>query len=270
MKRISQLTLVAIASLYFSACGSSNKNLSSSIETKEVSYSTKKTQMKGYIATPNTNKKTPGILVVHEWWGHNEYARERAEKLAELGYTALAVDMYGDGKTAQHPSDAKKFAMATFKDPKEAKKKFMKALEVLKSHPNVDSENIAAIGYCFGGGVVLAMASQGVELDGVVSFHGSLAHIKKVKKGSRAKVLVLNGEADPMITKEHIKDFKKLMKKNKVDAKVINYPNALHAFTNPRATEVGKKFKLPLAYDEGADKDSWAQMQSFFKEIFSK
>lgn len=240
------------------------------IKGTEVSYSEGGTTFKGYIAT-DTNKKgkRPGILVVHEWWGHNDYARKRARMLAGLGYTALAVDMYGDGKQASHPEDAKKFSSAVFQNMPSAKARFLAAVDVLKSQPTVDGEKIAAIGYCFGGGVVLAMARMGVDLDGVASFHGSLKTPSPARKGDiKGKILVLNGAADPFTKPEDISNFKKEMTDAGVDFKFVNYPDARHAFTNPEADNYGKKFNLPLAYNEVADRQSWAEMQNFFKEIF--
>ena len=241
------------------------------IEGKEVSYSEGGTTFKGYLATDSANKgKRPGILVVHEWWGHNDYARKRARMLAELGYTALAVDMYGDGKQASHPGDAKKFSSAVFQNMPSAKARFLAAMDLLKSQPTVDGEKIAAIGYCFGGGVILAMARMGVDLDGVASFHGSLKTPSPAKKGAiKGKVLVLNGAADPFVKAEDISNFKKEMTDAGVDFKLVNYPDAKHAFTNPEADTNAQKFNLSaLQYNEAADRESWAEMQKFLKEIF--
>ncbi len=242
----------------------------SSLKSREVKYSTETTNMNGYLAKSSKfTGKRPGIIIVHEWWGHNEYVRHRADMLAELGYVAFALDMYGDGKQAEHPKDAGNFAMAVMKNQKEAGKRFQKAIEALKNDPDVDQTKIAAIGYCFGGGVVLAMATSGFDLAGVVSFHGSLGHIKSVSKSAKAKYLVVNGEADPMVTAKDIKNFKKVMKKSRSDLKFVNYPNALHAFTNPRATEIGQKFNIPIAYNEQADKASWIEMKTFLNNIFN-
>lgn len=237
----------------------------------EVSYQEGGTTFRGYLATENHHKgKRPGILVVHEWWGHNDYARKRARMLAELGYTALAVDMYGEGKQASHPEDAKKFASAVFQNIPAAKARFLAAMDVLKSHPSVDSDKIAAIGYCFGGGIVLAMARMGVDLDGVVSFHGSLKTPNPAKKGAiKGKILVLNGEADPFTKPEDISNFNKEMADAGVDFKLVSYPDARHAFTNPEADSNAQKFNLSaLQFNEIADRESWSEMQKFFDEIF--
>jgi dienelactone hydrolase len=238
---------------------------------KVVEYSSNGIVMKGYLAYDDALKdKRPGVLVVHEWWGHNDYARERAKMLAEMGYVALAVDMYGDGKQAAHPKDAGKFAGEVRSNMPEAEKRFRAALELLRKDPHTDAQKIAAIGYCFGGGIVLEMARRGVDLDGVVSFHGSLVTNEPAKPGAvKAKVLVLNGAADPFVKPEQIDAFKKEMKAAGVDYTFINYAGAKHAFTNPGATKLGKQFEIPLEYNVDADQQSWRSMQEFFKRIFS-
>jgi len=237
---------------------------------KEVSYSAGDTMLKCYLAVDTAIPgPRPGILVVHEWWGHNDYARKRARMLAELGYTALAVDMYGNGKTASHPEDAGKFSGEVRKNMPAAKGRFMAAMALLKAESSTNPDKIAAIGYCFGGGVVLEMARMGVDLDGVASFHGSLGTESPAKKGAiKGKVLVLNGAADPFVKTESIDKFKKEMRAASVDFKFISYPDAKHSFTNPDADSYGKRFKLPLQYNEKADRQSWAEMQTFFKNIF--
>ena len=238
--------------------------------TEKVSYREGDTVMQGLIAyDDNIKGKRPGVLVVHEWWGHNDYARKRASMLAEMGYTALAVDMYGDGKTANHPNDAGKFSGAIMNNMPVAKARFESAMQTLKQHSTVDDDKIAAIGYCFGGGVVLAMARMGVDLKGVASFHGSVATKSPVQKGQvKAKIRVFNGADDPFVKAEHIAAFKQEMDTAGVDYQFVNYPGVKHSFTNPGADEYGKKFNLPLAYDAKADADSWSATQSFFKLIF--
>lgn len=242
------------------------------IKGQSVEYVAGGTKMKGYLAyDQKVQGKRPGILVVHEWWGQNAYVRKRARMLAQLGYTALALDMYGEGKTAQHPDDAGKFASEVMKNFPIAKERFLAALEFLKKQPTVDPDRIAAIGYCFGGGVVLNMARQGVDLKGVASFHGSLAVVKPIKPTPiRAAVRVYNGADDTFSTPEQIEALKKEMADQKVNFKFVNYPGAVHGFTNPEATAIGKKFKMPVAYNAKADKESWADMQQFLKEIFTK
>jgi dienelactone hydrolase len=246
--------------------------VNAAVSGKEVSYQAGDVVLKGYLATDTAVPgKRPGVLVVHEWWGHNAYARKRADMLAALGYTALAVDMYGDGKTADHPDDAGKFAGAVGRDPALMKARFMAALEFLDRQPGVDAGRTAAIGYCFGGGVVLEMARQGVDLDGVVSFHGSLGGKTTPEKGAvKARVLVLNGAADPFVTAEQIAAFKAVMDAAGADYTFVNYPGARHSFTNPEADRFGERFGMPVAYDADADAASWQAMQDLFGEIFSQ
>jgi dienelactone hydrolase len=239
---------------------------------KNIEYSAEGVVMKGYIAYDDkVSGKRPGVLVVHEWWGHNEYVRKRARMLAELGYTALAVDMYGDGKQAMHPDDAKKFSSETMKNFPVAKARFEAAEDFLKKQPTVDADRIAAIGYCFGGGVALNMARQGVDLKGVASFHGSLGAIKPAEPGMvKAKIRVYTGADDKFVPAEAVAAFTKEMTDAKADFKVIAYPGAIHSFTSPEATELGKKFNLPMAYNEKADKESWEDMKTFLTMIFQK
>lgn len=245
-------------------------SLQARIVTEKVNYSDGEIKMKGYIAYDNKIKtKRPGILVVHEWWGHNAYAERRARMLAKLGYTAFALDMYGNGKKAAHPQDAGKFAGEVKKNMAVAEKRFMAAYKLLQTHKTVDKDKISAIGYCFGGGIVLEMARRGVDLDAVVSFHGELGTSSPAKKGEvKAKVLVLNGEADPFTPAQKIADFKAEMKAAGVDYKFVNYPGAKHSFTNKDADKYGKKYKLPLAYNAAADKKSWQEMKKLFAEIY--
>ncbi|MEW5757805.1 MAG: dienelactone hydrolase family protein [Pseudomonadota bacterium] len=242
------------------------------VKGEEVEYKAGDTVMKGYLAYDDAKKgKRPGVLVVHEWWGHNEYARKRARMLAELGYTALAVDMYGNGKQAAHPEDAGKFSSEIAKNLDLGMSRFMAAMQLLQGQKTVDKNKIAAIGYCFGGAVVLQMARAGVDLDAVASFHGSLGTSLPAEPGKvKAKVLVMNGADDPFVSAESIEAFKKEMNNAKVDYQFVSLAGAKHSFTNPEATEYGKKFNLPLEYNEAADKQSWDGMKKLFAEAFAK
>lgn len=242
------------------------------VQGREVTYQAGDTVLKGYLASDTSQTGSrPGILVVHEWWGQNDYARRRALMLAELGYMALAVDMYGEGKQASHPEDAGKFSGELRKNLPLAKKRFLAAMELLKQQPDVDGDRIGAIGYCFGGGVVLEMARAGVELAAVASFHGSLATDHPAQKGTvTASVLVLNGAEDPFVKPEQIAAFRQEMAAAGVVYRFIDYPGAKHSFTNPDADAMGKKFNLPLAYNAQADKKSWQEMRKFFERIFVK
>ncbi len=239
------------------------------IETREISYEVAGQKFKGFLAKPATaSKKLPGVLIVHEWWGHNDYARRRAKMMAELGYVAFALDMFGENNHTEHAKDAKGFADQAQKSG-QIPARFEKAFEILKSEPEVDKTKIAAIGYCFGGGVVLNMARSGSALKGVVSFHGGLSTKTPAQKGKvLAKVLVLNGDSDLFVSAAEIEAFKKEMDTAKVDYKFVGYPNALHGFTDKEDTERGKKNNLPIAYNAEADQKSWQEMQDFFKKIF--
>jgi dienelactone hydrolase len=208
------------------------------------------------------------VLVVHEWWGLNGYPKMRARKLAELGYVAMAVDMYGNGKTADNPDDAGKMAGPFYQDPQMAKSRFDAALNKLKTYPQVDTTNIAAIGYCFGGGIVLNTARLGENLKGVVSFHGTLVGTPADKNLLKAKILVCHGADDQFVKPQEVAKFKKQMDSIGADYTFKQYPNATHAFTNPDATASGQKFKIPIAYNAAADSASWNDMKSFFAKIF--
>lgn len=240
------------------------------VKTETVRYEVGGTEFDGFLAYDAAREgPRPGVLVVHEWWGHNEYARERARMLAEMGYTAFALDMYGDGKRAGHPDDAQKFASEVFSDLDAATARFEAAREIVEAHPTTDPERTAAIGYCFGGGIVLAMARAGVDLAGVVSFHGTLATDTPARPGEvKARILVLNGGADSYVTEEQLAAFRREMEAAGADSRVITYPGARHAFTNPRADALGRKFDMPIAYAPEADRKSWQAMREFFEEIF--
>jgi dienelactone hydrolase len=240
------------------------------VQGREVQYTAQGVTLKGYFAVDDaTPGRRPGVLVVHEWWGHNEYARRRARMLAELGYAALAVDMFGDGKTAAHPDDAGKFAGELTKNPETTKARFVAGLEYLRAQPQTDPARIAAIGYCMGGGVALNMARAGVDLRGVASFHGSLNSIFPAQPGGiKARLLVLHGADDTFVPPEAVAAFKKEMADAKADLKFIAYPGAKHSFTNPDADEYAKKFGLPLAYNAEADRLSWEELKAFLVEIF--
>ena len=237
-----------------------------------LKYSAGGVEMDGYLAyNPEVKGRRPGVLVVHEWWGLNDYARMRARMLAEMGYAALSVDMYGGDKVAAHPEDAQKFSSELMKDFDVAKARFMVAMEALKKQPFVDPSRIAAIGYCFGGGIVLNMARQGVDLRGVASFHGTLAAVKQAVPGEvKAKILVLNGAADKFTTPEQLESFRKEMTEAGADFRIISYAGAMHSFTNPDADEMARKFNMPLGYNAEADKKSWQELTIFLKNIFRK
>ncbi len=245
------------------------KELPVKVKGEEVTYASDSTNLKGYIAFDENKKgKRPGVLIVHEWWGHNDYVRERADMLAKLGYTAIAVDMYGDGKQANHPDDAGKFAGSVMKNLPVAKNRFNAAVELLKKHESVDGEKIAAIGYCFGGSVALTMANSGFDLDAVAAFHSGVALPVMPNKDLKAQVLVCNGADDPFVSPESVTAFKSALDSIGAKYKYFSYPGAKHSFTSKTADANGEKFNLPLAYNAEADQKSWNSLQELLKEAF--
>lgn len=237
---------------------------------KTVEYVADGVKMKGYMAYDDAIKgKRPGVLVVHEWWGLNDYAKKRADMLAEAGYVALAMDMYGDGKTVDHPKDAGELSGSVIKNPALSRARFDAARKFLDVQPMVKRGQIAALGYCFGGAVVLNMARAGEPLKGVASYHGMLMTDAPAKPGAvKAKVRVFTGEADPMVPPAHIEAFKTEMSNAKADWQLVSYPGVKHSFTNPGADAFGEKFGLPLKYDAHADQSSWAHTLDFLKSVF--
>ncbi len=242
------------------------------LRTEEISYSVDGVVLKGYLAYDEAVVgQRPAVLVVHEWWGHNDYARRRARMLAEMGYTAFAVDMYGEGKQADHPDDAGKFMSEVLENMETGAARFNAALELLKNHETTDPERVAAIGYCFGGGVVLHMARVGTDLDAVVSFHGGLESLHKPAAGTvKAKVLVCHGADDGLVPQAQIDAFKAEMDEAQVDYQVMVYEGAKHSFTNPDADTYGEEFNLPMAYNAEADQQSWQDMQRVLDEVFAQ
>ncbi len=240
------------------------------LKTEEIDYQVNGENFTGYLAYDDDFQgERPGVLVVHEWWGHGDYVRKRADMLAELGYTAFALDMYGSDRYAEHPEKANEFMQAVMSNQEAAKDRFESALELLREQPTVATDQIAALGYCFGGAVVLNMARAGLDLDGVVSYHGMLSTETPASEGDiEAEVLVFTGEDDPMVPKAQVDSFKQEMRSANVDFKVHSYEGAQHAFTNPEATGKGERFELPLAYDAEADADSWHKTQRFLDRLF--
>lgn len=251
---------------------SANQAVSSKdIKEERVSYNSNGTKLDGYVAYNDRQQgKRPGIVVIHEWWGLNDYTRNRAKQLAQLGYIAMAADMYGNGKTAATPDEAQQLATPFYKDPTLAKTRLDAAEEKLKQMPQTDTANIAAIGYCYGGYVVLNAAKLGSDLKGVVSFHGDLSGVAPDKKLMKAKVLVCHGADDKFVTQQAVDKFKHQMDSAGIDYTFKSYPNATHAFTNPAATETGKKFNMPITYNAEADKNSWNDMKDFLSKLFGK
>ena len=264
MKKLTLLILVALLGLT-PAC-----KKKTDIRGEPVDYRADNVTLKGYLAYDHSiADKRPGVLIVHEWWGLNDYARKRAMMLAGLGYTALAVDMFGEGKQATHPKEAGEFAKEVSGNMKLMQDRFQAALDLLKKQKTVDPERIAAIGYCFGGSVVLQMARSGLDINGVVSFHGGLSTNNPARPGEvKTKILVCQGEADSIAPPEQVAAFREEMDKAGADYRIITYPGAKHSFTNPDADNYAKEFGIPVGYNAAADKKSWNDMQEFFKEIF--
>jgi dienelactone hydrolase len=242
------------------------------LQTETVEYQVDGETFTGYLAwDDNVDGERPGVLVVHEWWGHNDFARSQAEKLAAEGYTAFALDMYGSGKVADHPDNAQKFMEEATSDMEQVKARFITAMELLQEHETVDDSRIAAQGYCFGGAVVLNMARMGVDLDGVVSFHGALGSPVKAEAGNvKARVQVYTGGADPFVPVDQVANLVTEMQTAEVDLNLVSFPGAVHSFTNPGADEVAARFDMPLAFNEDAANRSWEGTLRFYQRIFAE
>lgn len=236
------------------------------VETREFEYSVGTTKLKGYLAYDAARaERRPGVLVVHEWWGHNEHARTQARRLAEAGYVGLALDMYGDRKVTNHPDSAQAFVGEATKDAAGMRAKFLAALDQLKLDAHVDSSKVAAIGYCFGGLVVLSEARAGLDLDAVASFHGALPTGAVAPSTVKARVLVLTGAADPMVPQPALDQFSAELTAAGAKFEIVSYPGVKHSFTNPDAGSHGMD---ALGYDATADQASWAAMLAMFREVF--
>lgn len=272
------IRLIAAGFLFFLASCNGTKNdrveqeqivSEKKIKEENVAYTSDSVSMTGFVAyNESIPDKRPVVLVIHEWWGLNDYAKGRARQLAALGYLAMAVDMYGEGKTGEDPETAGKLAMPFYKDPVMAKARFDAALAKIKTYPAADTTRIAAIGYCFGGTMALNMARLGEDLKGVVSFHGGLTGPPADKTLLKANILVCHGEDDKFVKPEEVAAFKAEM--DSIGASYIfkSYPGATHAFSNPEATEKGKKYNLPISYNAVADTASFNEMKIFFNKIF--
>ena len=240
------------------------------IRAEDVTYTAGDTTCRGHMVYDRAaDEPRPGVLVIHEWWGLDDYIRGRARMLAELGCTTLAVDMYGDGRTASDPDGAGALMNAVLGDMEAGTARLEAAFAMLAGHRSVDAGRVAAIGYCFGGAMVLHGARIGMDLKGVVSFHGSLGSFHKPAKGEvKARVLVCHGAADALVSDEEIEGIKEEMAEAGADFRFVAYEGALHGFTNPEATANGERYGLPLRYDEAVDKRSWDDMRALFSEIF--
>lgn len=239
------------------------------ILTGSLAYDHEGVTLSAYIARPDgIEEDTPGVLIAHAWWGQGEYARHRARQLAELGYIAVVLDMYGQGVYTDNPEEAGGMAGAFYQDRDLFRARAGAGLAMLQQQPNVDPDRIAAIGYCFGGTTVLELAYSGADLAGVVSFHGSLLDPREGSDDAaavNAKVLIAHGQADPFYSNEKLIGVIDALQAAEQDVQTVFYSGAVHAFTDPGATG-----ELPGAeYDRSADKRSWEHMKVFFDEIFA-
>lgn len=268
MEKNLTMLLILAASVVFSGTAQAGPD----VVGHEVDYSAGGVVMKGYLAYDrNIKGKRPAVLVVPEWWGLGDYERMRARELAGLGYVAMAVDMYGGDRHAKDPGEASRLSSEVASNFDLEKTRFMAAMDFLMKQPEVDSSRIAAMGYCFGGGVVLNMAAHGIDLKGVASFHGSLGAVQTPKAGDvKARILVFQGEDDKFVGPEQVAAFREKMKKAGADLQIVLYPGGTHSFTNPEADEYAKKFNMPIAYDARADKDSWHKLKEFLGDIFGE
>jgi dienelactone hydrolase len=238
------------------------------IKTETVSYKEGQAEAHSFIAYDDSiSGKRPGVLVVPEWWGLNDYPRTRAKMLAQLGYVAMAVDIYGDGRNTSDPKQAAQWADALEAgDRAELRTRIATALAKLKSDPRVDPSKTAAIGYCFGGATVLELARSGADVDGVVSFHGHYDTANPARPGQvKARILVCHGADDPFQSPAQIQAFQDEMRKAGADWQFNVYSGARHSFTNPNS---GIYHVAGLAYNAEADHRSWQAMRDFFREIF--
>ena len=237
------------------------------VQSKAVEYKDGDTPLTGHLYWDDAiDGARPGVLVIHEWWGLNDYAKKRAHMLAELGFVAFAADMYGDGHVTDKPDQARTWMQEVTADVEGWRERALLGLEQLKASGMVSGDNLAAIGYCFGGATVLQMAYANAPVKGVVTFHGSLPAAPEEAKGKIGpKVLVLHGHADAWVAPEVLANFRAKLEEAGANWEMNSYGGAKHGFTNPDAGKYG----IPnLEYNKQADERSWTRMQEFFGEVF--
>lgn len=244
------------------------------IETREVTYQGGTVESKGYLAMPKGEGPHPGVIVLHEWWGCNDYVKKRAEMLAELGYAALAADLYGEGQIAHSPKEGWTMLNPVLSNSGEMTARVKGAIDLLKSLERVDGEKIAAVGYSFGGTVALQMARNGMPgLDGVAAFHPVPLRVREpnppIDKVT-AKILVCNATEGIFALPRMVEAFKKEMSSVKADMKFVEYGTAMDSFTNPDATKLGKKHRVDLVYNAEADAASWKELQEFLEALWKE
>lgn len=237
------------------------------VQVTSVPYTHENVRLEGVLAWDDAVEgKRPGILVVHEWWGLDDYARTRAKQLAALGYVALAVDMYGKGKVTAHADEAKQWMQQTTANVEKWQARALAGLKVLQNDARVDPAKIAAIGYCFGGATVMQLVYAGAPVKGVVSFHGSLPLPPSSQNiNTSTQIFIAHGADDPFLTQDHISQFVKAIQQADMKWQMVIYGGAQHSFTSPSADQFG----IPgMAYQEQADRRSWEHMKLFFDELF--
>jgi dienelactone hydrolase len=269
--------LPACLCMIFASCGNQTSSNTSetqtmdsvksspSIKTSDVVYTSNGKQSNGFIAyDENLKGKLPIVVIIPEWWGVTDYVKSRAKQLAALGYFAIDADLFGDGKTAADPKEAMALTKPYYTNPDLTLPAVEAAIAKASTFPQADTTRIAAIGYCFGGFVVLNAAKLGAPLKATVSFHGGLGGVQPKKGLIQGDILVCQGGADQFVQEPEQMAFKKSMDSVGAHYTFVSYPGASHAFSNPGATALGEKFKLPIAYNAAADTASWKAMESLF------
>lgn len=238
--------------------------------TNRIEYRVGDAIHQGYLAYDDEiTVARPGIVLIHEWWGLNDYLIRRAHMLAELGYVALAIDMYGGGQIAENPDQAGALMNGVLEDMESGTAALKTGYELLLAQPGVDPQRTAAIGYCFGGAMVLHMARIGLPLAAVASFHGALGSFHTAEPGSiNAKILVNHGADDSMVTMDDVAAFKQEMDTARADYRVLLLENAKHGFSNPEADINAEKYGIDLGYQQQADEQSWSELQKLFASVF--
>jgi dienelactone hydrolase len=242
-------------------------NANAAVKEEAVTYKDGDTTLKGFIVYDDASTaKRPGLVMVHEWWGITPHMHNQAKLFVQQGYTVIIADMYGDAKTADNPKDAGALSGGVMKNEPVMVSRFKAAQAVLGKQASVNPQRIGAVGYCFGGAVVLNMARTGDDLVAVAGFHASLGlNTPAPAPGAvKAKILILNGADDPFVKREQYDTLKKDLDAAKTDYRIIEYPGAVHAFTNPEATALGEKFKLPLKYDAKVNAEAEGEAAKFF------
>ncbi len=235
------------------------------LKTKKIEYSDGDTLLEGYYAYEDDNEKKPVVLIAHDWSGRNDFASQKAEKLAELGYVGFALDMFGKGVIGRTKEEKSALIQPLIDNRSALQHRMLAAFNTAKQLEMVDPKKVAAIGFCFGGLCVLDLARSGAEVKGVVSFHGLLhAPEDAVEHTIRAKVLALHGFDDPMVTPDQVIDFGEEMTHAKADWQLDMYGHTMHAFTNPQANDPA----FGTVYSKQADTRAWTAMREFLKEIF--